>query len=121
MSTDFEPIDPSTVAPASQTGGISQEQTPDTQSKQGKLEKSDESDFITMLILALKKINFTVAIFIFIMGMVIFSTIFNEKVLGNISNAIVGDTPTTKGTMIQMVFLCLGYIVIDVLHQMNII
>ena len=82
---------------------------------------STDSDFLTAFINIVKKINFKIGILIFFVGIIIFSNIFIEKVLIHFEKSSVTDNPTTKGTMIQLLFLCLFYIVIDLLSQYEII
>lgn len=68
-----------------------------------------------------ESINFKIAIFIFIFGVFIFSDLFIDKFLSNISGATHGDTSTTKGTMIQLLILVLFYLSVDLLNQGNVI
>lgn len=83
-------------------------------------EKSDDH-FLGMGYNLLSKINFKVGIFLFFIGMLIFSDIFIDKVLTLFSNTTFGECTTTKGTVIQLIFLVLGYIIIDVLDKTDIL
>lgn len=73
------------------------------------------SDFISMFSDLFNSINYKVAIFLFILGVLIFSDMFIDTFLAPMSDAVEGDTPTTKGTTIQLLALTFGYIVIDLL------
>lgn len=73
------------------------------------------ADFINMFSDLFNSINYKVAIFLFILGILIFSDIFIESFLPLFKGSVDGDTPTTKGTTIQLVALTFGYIIIDLL------
>jgi hypothetical protein len=75
-------------------------------------------DFPSMFVKLFTHINIKVAIFIFILGLFLFSDIFTRSVL-KIFNGSVNQlgTPTSHGTIIQLSFLVLGYILIDLLVQ----
>jgi hypothetical protein len=66
-------------------------------------------------------INYKTAIFLFILGILIFSDVFIELVLAPLDGAVYGDAPTNKGTIIQLLALTFGYIMIDLLAQGEII
>jgi hypothetical protein len=66
-------------------------------------------------------VNYKIAFFLFILGIIIFSDVFIELFLVPISGAVYGDVPTNKGTTIQLLMLTLGYIVIDLLNTGEII
>lgn len=81
----------------------------------------NNSDFINMFYDLFNTINFKVAIFLFILGVLIFSDTFIEVFLNPIDGAVDADTPTTKGTTIQLIALTLGYIMIDLMATGEII
>ena len=62
-------------------------------------------------------INYKVAIFLFIIGIIIFSDTFIDSFLNHIPGSVYDDSPTTKGTVVQLVVLVFGYILIDLLVQ----
>lgn len=75
-------------------------------------------DFPSMLVNLLTSINIKIAIFIFIIGMIIFSDMFVLNVLSSFKDAVNNiQTPTTNGTVIQLICLTIGYICIDLLVQ----
>jgi hypothetical protein len=67
------------------------------------------------------KINFKIAIFLFIFGVFIFSDMFIENVLSKIKDSESGGESTTKGTLIQLLVLVLFYLIVDLLTQAEII
>ena len=81
-------------------------------------EKSyDRDDFSSMTIDLFKKINFKVALFIFIIGIFIFSNTFIDLVIRPIPGTVNGYDETSKGTIIQLLFLSMAYIVLDLSVQ----
>lgn len=83
--------------------------------------KKIDSDFISMFSDLFNGINYKVAILIFILGIIIFSDSFIECFLVGFSNSVDGDIPTTKGTIIQLILLTLGYIIIDLMVSSEIL
>jgi len=71
------------------------------------------SDFPSMGIDLIKKTNFKVAAFLFLIGMFIFSDIFIENVLPK--KFVDGHTATTQGTMLQLLAMVLSYLVLDLM------
>lgn len=78
---------------------------------------NNKDDFVSMGSDLFQGINWKVSFFLFILGVLIFSDVFIELFLVSINDAVEGDTTTTKGTMIQLFSLTLGYIIIDLLVQ----
>lgn len=89
--------------------------------KRYKKNNSDKDDFISLINDLFYSINYKIAIFLFIIGILIFSDVFIELFLNPISGAVYGDIPTTKGTTIQLLALTVGYILIDLLVTGSII
>jgi len=91
----------------------------DEQKKSDTQEMSyNRDDFSSMCIDLLKKVNFKVAIFIFIIGIFIFSDVFIDNILLSFGDdTVYGSNPTTKGTIIQLSFLTISYIIFDLLIQ----
>jgi hypothetical protein len=76
-------------------------------------------DFPSIGVDLIKKINFKVAIFLFFIGLFIFSDVFIENFLPK--NNIDGYCADSQGTMIQLLlFVCL-YVIVDLLAQGSII
>lgn len=78
-------------------------------------------DFVSIGLGFIKNINIKVAVFIFLFGLFIFSDVFIESVLNKFNNASRGMESTTKGTVIQLLFLTLFYIITDMLVKFNIL
>ena len=53
--------------------------------------------------------------------MIIFSDIFINGIIGKFQNTLHGECTTTKGTILQLTFLVIGYIIIDLLNKSDII
>jgi hypothetical protein len=92
-------------------------ETFDCSSKRNKRKPKDNDDFVSMCSDLLNGINWKVSLFIFILGMFIFSDVFIEVFLLPIDKAVEGDIATSKGTIIQLLSLTFGYILIDLLVQ----
>lgn len=86
-------------------------------SKEKKNKLNDDDDFVSMGTVLCKKVNIKIAIGLFILGMIIFSDLF-ISILEKISKSYVeGLNTTTKGTVVQLLLLCIGYIIIDLIVQ----
>jgi hypothetical protein len=85
--------------------------------KFGESREFDESrhDFMAMFSDIFNSINYKVAFFLFLLGIFLFSDIFVENFLTTFKGAVYADSPTTSGTTIQLVFLTIGYIILDLL------
>ncbi len=87
-----------------------------------KNKKNDNSDLIGMITELIGKVNFKIAIFLFILSIIIFSDSFVELFLQDIPGAVDDtDNPTSKGTIIQLMFQTFGYIIIDLLINSDIL
>lgn len=83
--------------------------------------KSKDScdDFPSIIMDITKKINFKLAFFLYIAGLIIFSDIFIENVLP--SSMVDGICTNTKGTMVQLLLLVISYIIIDLSIQTHLL
>ncbi len=72
-------------------------------------------DFPSMLTDMICGVNWKIAIFLYILMIFIFSDSYIELILTNTTGAVEGDCPTTKGTLIQISSVVLGYIILDLL------
>jgi hypothetical protein len=63
----------------------------------------------------LKNVNIKIAVFLFFIGMIIFSDLFMNNVLSKFNNSLYGECTTTKGTVIQLLLFVLAYLVLDLL------
>jgi hypothetical protein len=95
----------------------------ETPKKRTKKSGSDakSSDFIQETGNLLSNINYKVAIMLFFISMLIFSDLFIDKFLTKFDNAVYGEATTTKGTMIQLIFLVIGYIIADLLVKYDVL
>jgi hypothetical protein len=84
-------------------------------------EKEDKDDLLHMGWNFLKLINFKIGFLLFLIGIFILSDIFSDKVLSLFSDTTHGECATTKGTMIQLIFLVIAYILLDLLDKADII
>ena len=83
---------------------------------------SKKTDFVKITGGVLSSINFKIAFLIFAIGLIIFSDIFVNNVLMEIPDAVQpGEVITTKGTLLQLTFLVLGYIICDLLVQYEVL
>ena len=80
-------------------------------------EKADpkKTDFMSATGNLFCAINYKLFIFVFLTGIVIFSNLFIEKILVGFNNAVEGDEPTSWGTTLQLLMLCIAMIMFDVL------
>ena len=84
------------------------------------ISKSDGHDFPAMTLSLFGKVNIKVAVFLFILSVLIFSDIFVRNVLIGFGTAVDQvNCPTTSGTLIQITMLVIGYIILDLLVQGN--
>lgn len=84
-----------------------------------KEEDTVKSDFPSIGIDLIKKINIKVSIFLFFIGLFIFSDIFIENFLPK--NTVDGYCADSKGTTIQMLWFVFAYLLVDLLVQGDIL
>ena len=90
--------------------------------KKSKLsEKTGKHDFPGMATDLIKKINIKVAFFLGILSFIVLSDVFIENIIPNKDTYKFGNDVTSMGAMIQIIFIIVGYIIIDLLAQGNII
>ncbi len=111
MADDSEPANPTETQ---KTDAV-------TKSTAKKADPSQDSDLLTATTSLFKKINYKLWAFVFLIGMVIFSIIFEEKILSRFTDTKSADTPTTRGTIIQLLFLCMFGIIIQLLIEHGIL
>jgi hypothetical protein len=86
--------------------------------KEIKSESKDE-DFPSMSMNLVKRVNYKISIFLFFIGIIIFSDFFIENFLPK--NAVDGNCANTQGTMIQLMAFVIMYILVDLLAQGEVI
>jgi hypothetical protein len=79
--------------------------------------RGKKSDFMKIFGDVLSSANWKVAGLIFMLGFLIFSDIFIDNVLIGFSDTVDGACTTTKGTVLQLLFLCLAYLILDLVVQ----
>jgi hypothetical protein len=84
-----------------------------------KISDSKDTDFPSICVNVVKKINFKISIFLFFIGMFVFSDIFIDNFLPK--DNVDGYCADTKGTVMQLITLVLAYIVIDLMVQSEIV
>jgi hypothetical protein len=78
----------------------------------------NDDNFPAMLMKLFSRVNIKIAIFIFILGLFTFSDIYVRNILSTFNGAVNQlGCPTSHGTIIQLSFLVIGYILIDLLVQ----
>ncbi len=95
------------------------EQEEQEDQEEQKKSKSKKTDFMKMTGNLIGNINYKVAFLLFMIGMNIFSDIFIDGFLSHISDTVSGECPTTKGTMLQLLFMVIAYIILDLVVQYN--
>ena len=85
------------------------------------LRKNNRDDLGNMFTDFCGRVNFRIAIFLFVFGIFIFSDLFIDNVLCKVNGATSADSATTKGTMIQLLILVIFYLIVDLLVQGEII
>jgi hypothetical protein len=76
-------------------------------------ELSEVTDIGTASGKALGAINYKLIFLTFLFGLVIFSDLFVGEVLPKFEKSVFAGEPTTKGTVVQLLFLCLAMMVLD--------
>lgn len=74
-----------------------------------------KSDFMKVSGNIFSNIPYKLTVFMFIVGMIIFSDLFIDNFLHGISGAVDGENPTNKGTMIQLLTYSLMLIILHLL------
>ncbi len=80
-------------------------------------EKIHKTDFISITTSLIKNINYKMGLFLFFVCMIIFSNLFNDKVLTMFDNATYNDCANSKGTIIQITMLVLVYLILDLIQK----
>lgn len=93
----------------------------DISTKGNNSKDGNNTDLMKMSGNLLTNINYKVAFLLFIVGMIIFSDVFIESVIGKFSDSVDGDSPTTKGTIIQLLLIVLAYIILDLIVKYEVL
>lgn len=80
--------------------------------------KGKKSDFIKVGSGLLGNIPVKMSLFMFFLGMIIFSDLFINGVLVQLNKSFVeGECTTTPGTIVQLTVFILGYIILELLNK----
>jgi len=90
-----------------------------TKTKKKCVNRDELSDFPSMGVDLIKKINFKVALFIFLIGIIVLSDVFIEKLPADYQDGT--GNPNTKGAIAQLSVITVFYIIVDLLVQGNIL
>lgn len=74
-----------------------------------------KTDFVSITGSLLSSINFKMGFFLFFLGMLVFSDLFINTVLNNFTDTIHGECTTTKGSIIQLLTLTVGFLILDLM------
>jgi hypothetical protein len=84
-------------------------------------EAIDQSNLIELSGSFTDQINFKMIIFLFFIGIIIFSDLFVDEFVGKFKDSVVGNATTTKGTLIQISIYTLGFVIMDLLIKGGIV
>ena len=76
-----------------------------------------KSDFVKISSETFTTLNIKIAVFLFFIGMVIFSDVFISNILVKIPDSTEGESTTTKGTIAQLTIFVLMYLLVDLIVQ----
>lgn len=79
-------------------------------------ETSSDDDFVSIIADVFRKINYKVAIFLFLVGIFIMSDLY-EGVLRKFNGITAEGCVTSRGSVFQLTMLVLAYIVVDLLTK----
>ena len=83
--------------------------------------KSKKTDLMKMTGNLITAVNYKVAFLLFIVSMVIFSDVFIDNIILSFSETTEGECTTTKGTMLQLMFMVVAYIILDLVVQYDLL
>jgi hypothetical protein len=74
-----------------------------------------KSDFMRISGNVFSNVPYKLTLFMFIVGMLIFSDLFIDGFLHGIPGAVGGECASSKGTIIQLLLFCLAHIMLDLM------
>lgn len=83
--------------------------------------KSKSTDLIKVSSGILGNINYKVSFMLFVISMIIFSDVFIDNVIRPFGGTVEAECTTTKGTMLQLMFLTISYILLDLIVKYDIL
>ena len=90
-------------------------------SSKSKKKVSKKTDLLSISGAVLTEVNYKVSFFLFVIGVLIFSNVFVENILPSFPDTVHGLCTTTKGTVIQLIFLIVAYIILDLIVKHDIL
>ncbi len=91
----------------------------DTSSTTGK--KTNKTDLMKISGGILSNINYKMAFLLFIIGIIIFSDVFIDNIIRPFGDTVDAECSSTKGSMIQLSFLTIGYLILDLIVKYEIL
>lgn len=88
---------------------------------QGKKKKAKKTDFMQLTGNLITDINYKVAFLLFVIGMIVFSDVFIDNVISKIDGTVDGEITTSKGTILQLLFLVIGYVIADLVVKYEVL
>lgn len=82
-------------------------------SKKKKEKVNKQDNFITMGVEGAKELPWKSYLMLCIIILVVLCDVFTDRVLTGFSDAVDGTEPTSKGTVIQMLFIVIIYAIVD--------
>lgn len=95
--------------------GANEEPTKNTNSN------TTDTDFMKVSGGILSNINYKVALFLFVVSMIIFSDVFIEFAIRPFGDTVSDECTTTKGTMLQLIFMVVSYVFLDLVVKYEIL
>jgi hypothetical protein len=92
-----------------------------TGTSQSTRKKTDKTDLMKISGGILSNINYKMAFLLFIIGIIIFSDVFIENIIQPFGDTVDAECTTTKGTMIQLSFLTIGYLILDLIVKYEVL
>jgi hypothetical protein len=97
------------------------EEDDEQEQTKSKKKKGKKTDFLKMSTNLIGNINYKVSFMLFVVSMLIFSDMFIDNVLNKFSDSVQGECTTTKGTVIQLLFMVVAYIILDLVVKYEIL
>jgi hypothetical protein len=82
---------------------------------------SKKTDFMTVSGNIISNVNYKVAFMLFVLSIILYSDVFVDKIIRPIGDTVEDECPTSKGTIIQIIFLIMSYIIIDLVVKYDIL
>ena len=87
--------------------------------KENKTSRHD--DLISIIQKLLCSIEWKNVLFLFLIYSFILSDLFVDKFLTLFNDSVNGDIPNTKGSLIQVIFMIVAYVILDLLNKKKVL